>query len=75
MVKLVTSPIKQVTLKRGNKIITRNELDYKTNIKMYNFRGFKLVENTNNEIKEVQQVKEIKQENIVKLKPKTRKKI
>lgn len=75
MVKLVTSTIKQVTLKRGNKIITRNELDYKTNIKMYNFRGFKLVENTNNEIKEVQQVKEIKQENIVKLKPKTRKKI
>lgn len=75
MVKLVTSPIKQVTLKRGNKIITRNELDYKTNIKMYNFRGFKLVDNTNNEIKEVQEVKEIKQENIVKLKPKTRKKI
>jgi hypothetical protein len=73
MVKLVLSNVKKVTLKRGNRIITRNESDYKININMYNFRGFKLIENTNKEIKETQ--KETKQENIVKLKPQTGKKI
>ncbi len=74
MVKLISN-LKMVTLKRNNKTITRSETDYKTNLKMYNFRGFKLVENNNKEIKQEQEVKETKEENIVKLKPKTRKKI
>ena len=38
MVKLVLSNEKMVTLKRGNKTITRSELDYQTNKGMYDFR-------------------------------------
>ena len=41
MVKLVLSNEKMVTLKRGNKTITRSQLDYETNKVMYDFRGFK----------------------------------
>jgi hypothetical protein len=41
MVKLVLSNEKMITLKRGNKTITRTELDYETNKVMYDFRGFK----------------------------------
>lgn len=52
--------IKKVQLQRGNKTIFRSEVDYKTNLKMYNFRGFELVENKN-------QNPEIKKENIIKL--------
>ena len=41
MVKLVLSNETMVTLKRGNKTITRSQLDYETNKVMYDFRGFK----------------------------------
>jgi hypothetical protein len=70
MVKLILSNQKMVTLKRGNKTITRNELDYKTNKSMYDFRGFKLVEDN------VKEVNEVVTENVVPLKKKrkTRKK-
>ena len=68
MVKLVLSNEKMVTLKRGNKTITRSQLDYETNKVMYDFRGFKPVQDV---------VKEVKEEKVVELKPKpkrTRKK-
>ena len=70
MVKLVLSNEKMVTLKRGNKTITRSELDYETNKAMYDFRGFKLVQDV------VKEVKEVSTENVVPLKKKrkTRKK-
>jgi hypothetical protein len=70
MVKLVLSNEKMVTLKRGNKTITRSELDYETNKAMYDFRGFKLVQDV------VKEVKEVVAENVVPLKKKrkTRKK-
>ena len=56
MVKLVLSNETMVTLKRGNKTITRNQLDYETNKAMYDFRGFKLAEDVVKEnIKEVDQ--------------------
>ena len=42
MVKLVLSNEKMITLTRGNKTITRSELDYETNKVMYDFRGFKV---------------------------------
>jgi len=42
MVKLVLSNEKMVTLKRGNKTITRSQLDYETNKSMDDFRGFKV---------------------------------
>jgi len=62
--------IKKVQLQRGNKTIFRSEVDYKTNLKMYNFRGFELVENNKN------QNPEIKKENIIKLnKSKPKKKL
>ena len=64
MVKLVLSNQTMVTLTRGNKTITRSELDYETNKAMYDFRGFKLSQDV---------VKEVKEENVVPLKPKKRK--
>ena len=70
MVKLVLSNEKMVTLKRGNKTITRSELDYQTNKAMYDFRGFKHEQDV------VKEVKEVVTENVVPLKKKrkTRKK-
>jgi len=72
MVKLVLSNETQITLKRGNKTITRSQLDYETNKAMYDFRGFKEVKDTVKEIKEVK----VQDENVVllKAKRKTRKK-
>jgi hypothetical protein len=56
MVKLVLSNEKMITLKRGNKTITRSELDYKTNKSMYDFRGFKVAsDDVKENIKEVDQ--------------------
>ena len=70
MVKLVLSNQKMVTLKRGNKTITRTELDYETNKGMYDFRGFKLDQDV------VKEIKKVVTENVVPLKKKrkTRKK-
>ena len=70
MVKLVLSNETMVTLKRGNKTITRSELDYQTNKAMYDFRGFKPEQDV------VKEVKEVVAENVVPLKKKrkTRKK-
>ena len=64
MVKLVLSNQTMVTLTRGNKTITRSEIDYETNKAMYDFRGFKLAQDV---------VKEVKEENVVPLKQKKRK--
>ena len=49
MVKIILSNEKMITLTRGNKTITRTEIDYKTNKAMYDFRGFKV---TSNDVKE-----------------------
>jgi hypothetical protein len=70
MVKLILSNEKMITLTRGNKTITRSELDYQTNKAMYDFRGFKLEQDV------VKEVKEVVAENVVPLKKKrkTRKK-
>lgn len=70
MVKLVLSNEKMITLTRGNKTITRSELDYETNKAMYDFRGFKPKQDV------VKEVKEVVTENVVPLKKKkkTRKK-
>ena len=70
MVKLVLSNQKMITLTRGNKTITRSELDYETNKSMYDFRGFKVASDN------VKEVKEVVTENVVPLKKKrkTRKK-
>ncbi len=62
MVKLVLSNEKMVTLKRGNKTITRSQLDYETNKVMYDFRGFKPEQDV------VKEVKEVVTENVVPLK-------
>ena len=64
MVKLVLSNEKMITLTRGNKTITRSELDYETNKSMYNFRGFKVASDN------VKEVKEVVTENVVPLKKK-----
>jgi len=70
MVKLVIPSTEKVSLKRGNKIIQRPRVDYETNKAVWNFRGFKLVEDN------VKEVKEVVTENVVPLKKKrkTRKK-
>jgi hypothetical protein len=67
MVKLILSNEKMITLTRNNKTITRSELDYQTNKAMYDFRGFKQAQDV------VKEVKEVKQENVVELKPKKKK--
>ena len=76
MVKLILSNEKMVTLKRGNKTITRSELDYQTNKTMYDFRGFKPTEDSVKEnIKEVDQTFENESKVIpIKKQKKTRKK-
>jgi len=70
MVKLVIPSTEKVSLKRGNKIIQRPRVDYETNKAVWNFRGFKLVEDN------VKEIKEVITENVVPLKKKrkTRKK-
>ena len=70
MVKIILSNEKMITLTRGNKTITRSEIDYETNKAMYDFRGFKQAEDV------VKELKEIVAENVVPLKKKrkTRKK-
>lgn len=75
MVKLVLSNETMVTLKRGNKTITRSQLDYETNKVMYDFRGFKPVQDDVKEnIKEVDQTFENEAKIIpLKKKRKTRK--
>ena len=69
MVKLILSNEKKITLKRGNKTITRSQLDYETNKAMYDFRGFKQVQDTVKEIKEVK----VQDEKVVPLKAKRKK--
>ena len=48
---------KMITLTRGNKTITRSQLDYETNKAMYDFRGFKPVQDVVKEVKEVRSTK------------------
>jgi|TARA_X000001316_G_C890318_1_gene12300 hypothetical protein len=76
MVKLVLSNEKMITLTRGNKTITRSELDYETNKSMYDFRGFKVAsDDVKENIKEVDQTFENETKVIpLKKKRKTRKK-
>ena len=76
MVKLILSNEKMITLTRGNKTITRSEIDYETNKAMYDFRGFKVTSNDVKEnIKEVDQTFENESKVIpLKKKRKTRKK-
>ena len=65
MIKIKETKPELITLVKGNKKITRTYLDYKTNQKMWEFRGFKPEENI------------VKEEKVVELKPKkktTRKK-
>jgi len=76
MVKLILSNEKMITLTRGNKTITRSELDYETNKSMYHFRGFKVAsDDVKENIKEVDQTFENETKVIpLKKKRKTRKK-
>ena len=52
MVKLIIDNVEMVKLQRGNKTIVRPMNDYKTNKKMYDFRGFKIYEAKVKKIKE-----------------------
>ena len=76
MVKLILSNEKMITLTRGNKTITRSEIDYETNKSMYDFRGFKVASNdVKDNTKEVDQTFENETKVIpLKKKRKTRKK-
>jgi len=76
MVKLILSNEKMITLTRGNKTITRSELDYQTNKAMYDFRGFKVAtDGVKENIKEVDKTFENEAKVIpLKKKRKTRKK-
>ena len=70
MVKIVQDKQDKVKLQKGNKIIERTILEYKTNKAVWDFRGFKPEQDV------VKEVKEVVKENVVPLKKKrkTRKK-
>jgi len=73
MVKLVIPSTEKVSLQRGNKIIQRPRVDYETNKSVWDFRGFKLVQdNVKENIKEVDQTFE-NESKVVPLKVKKRK--
>ena len=76
MVKIILSNEKMITLTRGNKTITRSEIDYETNKAMYDFRGFKVAtDGVKENIKEVNKTFENEAKVIpLKKKRKTRKK-
>ena len=68
MVKLKIQNNSKIKLQKGDRIIERNYIDYKNNKTVWEFRGFKPVQDD---------VKEVKEEKVVELKPKpkrTRKK-
>lgn len=77
MVQIVQDKLSKIKLQKGNRIIERTLLDYETNIKVWEFRGFKPVQDVVKEVKQ-ENVKEVDQtfENeskVVILKPKKKK--
>ena len=63
MVKIIQDSEQKIKLQKGNKIIERTLKEYKTNIKVWNFRGFKPVQDN------------VEEDKVVEIKPKkTRKK-
>lgn len=77
MVQIVQDKLSKIKLQKGNRIIERTLLDYETNIKVWEFRGFKPVQDVVKEVKQ-ENVKEVDQtfENeskVVMLKPKKKK--
>jgi len=67
MVQIIQQKVTKIQLQKGTRIIERNITDYKTNIKVWEFRGFKPVQDV------VKEVKEVQQENVVELKPQKQK--
>ena len=61
MVKIKLENTSKIKLQKGNKIIERNYIDYENNKKVWDFKGYKPVENN------------VKEEKVVELKPKKRK--
>jgi hypothetical protein len=60
MVKIVQDKQDKVKLQKGNKIIERTILEYKTNKAVWDFRGFKPVQDV------------VKEEKVVEIKPKVK---
>ena len=60
MVKIIQDSEQKIKLQKGNKIIERTLKEYKTNIKVWNFRGFKPVQDN------------VKEDKVVEIKPKTK---
>ena len=60
MVKIIQDSEQKIKLQKGNKIIERTLKEYKTNIKVWNFRGFKPVQD------------DVKEEKVVEIKPKAK---
>jgi hypothetical protein len=62
MIKVKENNSELITLVKGNKKIQRPYIDYKTNQKMWEFRGYKVEQN------------DVKEEKVVQLKPKKKRK-
>tara|TARA_B100001939_G_C16939027_1_gene617440 strand:- start:1868 stop:2089 length:222 start_codon:yes stop_codon:yes gene_type:complete len=62
MIKIKENNSELITLVKGNKKIQRPYIDYKTNQKMWEFRGYKVEQN------------DVKEEKVVQLKPKKKRK-
>jgi|TARA_R100000479_G_C6213334_1_gene139005 putative NADH-flavin reductase len=63
----ITHSTNKVKLQKGNKIIERDIVDYKTNKAMWDIRGFKVVQD------EIKEVKKVNDDKVVELKPKKKK--
>ena len=67
MVKIIETKSDTIKLQKGNKIIERDIVDYKTNKAMWDIRGFKVVQD------EIKEVKKVNDDKVVELKPKKKK--
>jgi hypothetical protein len=65
MIKLKIQNDSKIKLQKGDRIIERNYIDYKINKAVWEFRGFKPIQDV---------VKEVKEDKVVQLKPKAKQK-
>ena len=63
MIKLKIQNDSKIKLQKGDTIIERNYIDYKINKAVWEFRGFKPIQDV---------VKEVKEDKVVQLKPKAK---
>ena len=67
MVKIIKANEETIKLQRGNKIIERPLKDYKTNKAVYDFRGFKPMQDVVKEVKQEPKKKKVRKKKDVQI--------